>query len=168
VTLVSGSMSVHAPTGPVVQHIESTEQMADAVGKLLKATDVLIMAAAPADFRPANAATTKIKKGKKAPSIAMANTPDILRSTASKRKKGSVIVGFALETNDALAHGAAKLKEKSLDMIVINDATEPGAGFGVDTNRVTLLQRGGKPEALPLLTKDEVADAILDRVERLL
>ena len=98
----------------------------------------------------------------------MTNTPDILRSTASKRKKGSVIVGFALETNDALEHGAAKLKDKSLDMIVVNDATEPGAGFGVDTNRVTILQRGGKPEALPLLSKDAVADAILDRVEKLL
>jgi len=146
----------------------STEKIAEAVGKLLKTADVLIMAAAPADFRPASVAKTKIKKGAKAPSIAMTNTPDILLSTASKRKKGSVIVGFALETNDAMKHGAAKLKDKSLDMIVVNDATEPGAGFGVDTNRVTLLQRGGKPEALPLLSKDDVADAILDRVEKLL
>lgn len=168
VTLVSGAMSVSPPTGPLVQHAASTEAMADAVGKLLKSADVLIMAAAPADFRPANVSKSKIKKGKKAPTIAMTNTPDILRTTASKRKKGSVIVGFALETEDALAHGAAKLKDKSLDLIVVNDATEPGAGFGGDTNRVTLLQRGGKPEALPLLTKDDVADAILDRVERLM
>lgn len=167
VTLVSGVMSVAAPTGPAVVRAESTEAMAEAVAKLLKATDVLIMAAAPADFRPSNVAKTKIKKGRKAPTIAMTNTPDILRTTTAKRKKGSVIVGFALETHDALKHGAAKLKDKSLDMIVVNDATEPGAGFGVDTNRVTLLQRSGKPEALPLMSKDEVADAILDRVERL-
>ena len=168
VTLVSGAMSVAAPTGPDLQHAESTQEMATAVGKLLKSADVLVMAAAPADFRPASVSARKIKKGRKAPAIAMTNTPDILRSTASKRRKGSVIVGFALETNDALEHGAAKLRDKSLDMIVINDATEPGAGFGVDTNRVTLLQRGAKPEALPLLSKAEVADAILDRVERLL
>ncbi|MEK7401243.1 MAG: bifunctional phosphopantothenoylcysteine decarboxylase/phosphopantothenate--cysteine ligase CoaBC [Gemmatimonadota bacterium] len=168
VTLVSGAMSVPAPTGPLVHAAETTDEMARVVGKLIKSADVLIMAAAPADFRPETVAKTKIKKGKKAPTISMTNTPDILRSTASKRKKGSVIVGFALETNDALTHGAAKLVDKSLDMIVVNDATEPGAGFGGDTNRVTLLHRGGKPEALPLLSKDDVADAILDRVEKLL
>jgi phosphopantothenoylcysteine decarboxylase/phosphopantothenate--cysteine ligase len=168
VTLVAGPMTAADPTGATVDRVESTEEMATSVAKHLKTADVLIMAAAPADFRPAIPASSKIKKGKKPPAIPMATTTDILRSTASKRKKGSVIVGFALETEDALKHGAAKLKDKSLDMIVVNDATEPGAGFGVDTNRVTLLERGGKPEALPLLSKDAVADAILDRVERLL
>jgi phosphopantothenoylcysteine decarboxylase/phosphopantothenate--cysteine ligase len=79
-----------------------------------------------------------------------------------------VVVGFALETNDALAGGRKKLAAKDLDMIVVNDATEPGAGFGVDTNRVTLLSRDGAETALPLLSKAEVADAILDRVEGLL
>jgi phosphopantothenoylcysteine decarboxylase/phosphopantothenate--cysteine ligase len=168
VTLIAGPMSTAAPTGPTVEHVETTEQMAIAVGKQLKSADVLVMAAAPADFRPAIPATSKIKKGKKPPAIPMATTTDILKSTASKRKKGSVIVGFALETNDALKHGAAKLKDKSLDLVVVNDATEAGAGFGVDTNRVTILQRAGIPEALPLLSKDAVADAILDRVEKLL
>jgi phosphopantothenoylcysteine decarboxylase/phosphopantothenate--cysteine ligase len=168
VTLVAGPMSVGAPTGPDVARVETTEEMADAVARRLGKADVMIMAAAPADFRPSAPAKSKIKKGKKAPAITMTTTTDILRSTASKRKKGSVIVGFALETDDALKHGAAKLKDKSLDMIVVNDATEAGAGFGHDTNRVTLIQRNGKPEALPLLSKDDVADAILDRVEKLL
>ena len=76
-------------------------------------------------------------------------------------------MGFALETDDAIANGRQKLRDKSLDLIVVNDATEPGAGFGVDTNRVTLIDRGGAEEILPLLSKVEVADAILDRVERL-
>ncbi len=168
VTLIAGPMSAAAPTGPRVERVETTEQMATAVAKALKGADVLIMAAAPADFRPSAPATSKIKKGKKPTSIPLATTTDILRATAAKRKKGSVIVGFALETDDALTHGAAKLKDKSLDMIVVNDATEPGAGFGVDTNRVTILRPTGKPEALPLMSKDDVADAILDRVERLL
>ena len=126
-----------------------------------------IMAAAPSDFRPAVAAPSKIKKGKKSPTITMAHTTDILQSTISKRKKGAIVVGFALETDDALAYGARKLKEKALDLIVVNDATEPGAGFSHDTNRVTLLGRGGSQEDLPLMSKDAVADAILDRVERL-
>jgi len=167
VTLVAGPMSVAPPTGPSLQRVESTDEMAEAVGGLIKSTDVLIMAAAPADFRPASAATTKIKKGGRSPTIRMAHTTDILQSTIAKRRKDTIVVGFALETNDALAYGAKKLKEKALDLIVVNDATEPGAGFGVDTNRVTILARGGKPEALPLMSKDAVADAILDRVERL-
>jgi phosphopantothenoylcysteine decarboxylase/phosphopantothenate--cysteine ligase len=79
-----------------------------------------------------------------------------------------VIVGFALETNDVIENGRSKLASKDLDMIVVNDATESGAGFGVDTNRVTLLLRDGKQEVLPLMSKSDVADAILDRVERLI
>jgi phosphopantothenoylcysteine decarboxylase/phosphopantothenate--cysteine ligase len=167
VTLVAGPMSVAAPAGVDVQRVESTEEMASAVGKLLRDADVLVMAAAPADFRPAIPAKSKIKKGKKPPAIPMATTTDILRATVSKRKKGSVVVGFALETDDALAHGARKLKDKDLDLIVVNDAMEEGAGFNVDTNRVTLLSKAGGEESLPLMSKAAVADAILDRVERL-
>ena len=91
-----------------------------------------------------------------------------MKSTREKRRHGSVVVGFALETNDALANGRRKLESKDLDMIVVNDATEPGAGFGTDTNRVTLIARDGAETALPLMSKREVADAILDRVEALL
>jgi phosphopantothenoylcysteine decarboxylase/phosphopantothenate--cysteine ligase len=91
-----------------------------------------------------------------------------LVTTKSLRRNGTVTVGFALETDDAIASGRAKLAAKDLDLIVVNDATEPGAGFGVDTNRVTLLMRDGGEEQLPLMTKGAVADAILDRVETLL
>jgi phosphopantothenoylcysteine decarboxylase/phosphopantothenate--cysteine ligase len=168
VSLVAGPLAVPAPVGAAVRAVDSTEAMTDAVGELLPNADVLIMAAAPADFRPADPASSKIKKSAAPSAIAMAPTPDILVTTKSLRRNGTVTVGFALETDDAIASGRAKLAAKDLDLIVVNDATEPGAGFGVDTNRVTLLMRDGGEEQLPLMTKGAVADAILDRVETLL
>jgi phosphopantothenoylcysteine decarboxylase/phosphopantothenate--cysteine ligase len=168
VDLVAGPLTVSAPIGVGVHGVESTQDMADAVGKRLPDADVLVMAAAPADFRPASPAPSKIKKDKAPDSIALAATPDILASTKLARSRGSVIVGFALETDDVVAHARAKLASKDLDFIVVNDATEPGAGFGVDTNRVSILSRDGGEERLPLMSKADVADAILDRVEVLL
>jgi phosphopantothenoylcysteine decarboxylase/phosphopantothenate--cysteine ligase len=168
VSLIAGPLSVPVPPGPSLRQVQTTDEMARAVAELIPRTDVLIMAAAPADFRPAQAAPSKIKKGKSAaPVLALEHTVDILRSIQSKRRKQAIIVGFALETDDAIANGRQKLRDKSLDLIIVNDATEPGAGFGVDTNRVTLIDRAGAEEVLPLLSKVEVADAILDRVERL-
>lgn len=169
VTLVAGPLSVPEPVGAVVRQVETTEEMATAVAEELAAADALIMAAAPADFRPAHPAEQKIKKlnGEPAP-IALARTRDILATTRDARRPGAVIVGFALETHDVLAYGREKLASKGLDFIVVNDATEPGAGFGVDTNRVTIIGRDGREDALPMLGKGEVADAILDRVEALL
>ncbi len=167
VDLVAGPLAVPSPAGVTVHHVASTEDMAAMVAKLLPASDVLVMAAAPADFRPASAATQKIKKANAPPAIELTNTPDILASTIGARRPGSVIVGFALETNDVVANGKAKLAAKDLDLVVINDATEAGAGFGVDTNRVTLVSRRGGDERLPLMSKSDVADAILDRVEQL-
>jgi phosphopantothenoylcysteine decarboxylase/phosphopantothenate--cysteine ligase len=168
VNLVAGPMSIAAPTGVAVEMVESTEDMAEAIERLLPESDVLVMAAAPADFRPAEAARSKIKKNAAPESLALKPTPDILSTTRHARRDGAIIVGFALETNDALASGRTKLEAKALDMIVVNDATEAGAGFGVDTNRVTFLTRAGGEERLPLLPKTEVAEAILDRVETLL
>jgi phosphopantothenoylcysteine decarboxylase/phosphopantothenate--cysteine ligase len=167
VDLVAGPLSVSAPLGPTIHEVETTADMAREVGKLVPKADVLIMAAAPADYRPSRVAASKIKKGKGAPKLDLEETTDILHSTIGKRKKGAIVVGFALETDDVIANGKAKLRDKSLDLIVVNDATEPGAGFSVDTNRVTLIGRDGKAEALPLLSKFDVADAILDRVEQL-
>lgn len=167
VSLVAGPLSIEPPTGPELVSVETTEEMAHAVEALISKADVLIMAAAPADFRPAKVAGSKIKKGKSAPVLELENTTDILRATISKRRKKAIIVGFALETDDIVANARKKLADKMLDLIVLNDATEPGAGFGVDTNRVTLIDRAGAEEVLPLLSKAEVADAILDRVERL-
>jgi len=168
VDLVAGPLSVSTPPGVTVHDVSSTEDMAAAVGRLLPHSDVLVMAAAPADFRPATTSSSKIKKTNAPPPLALESTPDILHSTTGLRRNGSVVVGFALETDDALANGRKKLVAKELDMIVVNDANETGAGFGVDTNRVTLLLRGGAEEQLPLMPKSAVADAILDRVETLI
>jgi phosphopantothenoylcysteine decarboxylase/phosphopantothenate--cysteine ligase len=126
------------------------------------------MAAAPADFRPASVASQKIKKANAPAAIELESTPDILASTIGTRPTKLVTVGFALETNAAVDHGRGKLVSKQLDLIVVNDATESGAGFSVDTNRVTFVDRDGKTDEQPLLAKGDVADLILDRIERLL
>jgi phosphopantothenoylcysteine decarboxylase/phosphopantothenate--cysteine ligase len=168
VDLVAGPLAIATPPGVELHSVQSTGDMAAAIERLLPETDVLVMSAAPADFRPAEIASTKIKKASAPSSIALAPTADILVTTKHARRAGAVVVGFALETNDALENGRKKLESKELDLIVVNDATEHGAGFGVDTNRVTLLARDGTEERLALMPKTEVADAILDRVERLI
>ena len=168
VTLIAGPLSVPTPVGATVVAVETAEAMRDAVATHLEGADVLVMAAAPADFRPAHPATQKIKKASAPDVIAVEATDDILVSTQSHRARGAVIVGFALETESAVASGRDKLARKSLDLVVVNDATDPDAGFAIDTNRVTLLASNGSTEELPVLPKSDVADAILDRVEALL
>jgi phosphopantothenoylcysteine decarboxylase / phosphopantothenate---cysteine ligase len=168
VTLIAGPLAVAVPSAVEHVPVETTEEMAAAVERSLAAADVLIMAAAPADFRAAEPAPRKIKKASAPSAIALAEAPDILVSTRGARANGLVVVGFALETDDALAGGREKLASKDLDLVVVNDATEPGAGFAVDTNRVTLIDRDGAEDKLPLLTKLDAADAILDRVEAML
>lgn len=167
VSLIAGPLSIAPPPGPDLRRVETTEQMAHVVEELVPSADVLIMAAAPSDFRPSKVAKSKIKKGQDAPVLKMEHTTDILRATLALRRKNAIVVGFALETDDAIANGRQKLRDKSLDLIVVNDATEAGAGFGGDTNRVTLIDRAGAEEVLTLLSKADVADAILDRVERM-
>lgn len=165
VTLITGPVSLHAPVGVSVVTVETTAQMEAAVGRALPEADLLIMAAAPADYRPAETAGAKRPRQEGLLTVALEPTDDILRRTASLRKPGSVIVGFALETGDAVAKGRAKLARKQLDLIVVNDALEPGAAFEVDTNRVVILDRDGGERIVPLASKRVVADAILDRVE---
>ncbi|HVT38997.1 MAG TPA: bifunctional phosphopantothenoylcysteine decarboxylase/phosphopantothenate--cysteine ligase CoaBC [Gemmatimonadaceae bacterium] len=167
VTLIAGPLSVPPPAGVHFMSVESTEEMAHAVRVGLATADALVMAAAPADFRAASVATSKVKKANRPDSLVLADAPDILESTRDARRPGSVVVGFALETNDVLAHARHKLAAKELDLMVVNDAREEGAGFGGDTNRVTILAPGVEPQALPLMSKAEVADAILDRMEAL-
>ena len=164
VTLIAGPLEVALPVGPRVVRVETTEEMSSAVNAAVATADVLVMAAAPADFRAAEVASAKIKKGSDAPTIELAPTPDILRESAPHMRAGSVRVGFALETNDGAANARHKLESKSLDMIVLNDALESDAGIGVDTNRVTILGRDGSAEDVPLMLKRELADIILDRV----
>jgi phosphopantothenoylcysteine decarboxylase/phosphopantothenate--cysteine ligase len=168
VSLVAGPLEVPVPPGIDVRTVETTEEMATAVRAALPQADALVMAAAPADFGAAEPAAKKIKKKDKPEAIALAPTPDILKSTRDARSPHAVVVGFALETGDALAGGREKLAAKDLDLVVVNDSTEPGAGFAVDTNRVTIVYRDGRTEPLGLMPKSEVADAILDRVEALL
>jgi phosphopantothenoylcysteine decarboxylase/phosphopantothenate--cysteine ligase len=166
VTLIVGHVDIALPPEILTVKTDTVREMSEAIAEKLLATDVLIMAAAPADFRPASEAPQKIKKGRTAPKIVLEPTEDILKSTIARRKKKSVIVGFALETTDGLKNAKAKLKSKELDFVVLNDAKEPGAGFGVDTNRVTVIARDGKPEELELMSKTDLAELLLDRVER--
>lgn len=168
VTLIAGPLAVSPPPGVTIESVETTEQMRAAVQRAIANADALVMAAAPADFRPASPAGQKIKKANAPASIALEPTPDILASTIANRPEGLVTVGFALETNSAVEHGRGKLAAKQLDLIVVNDATESGAGFAVDTNRVTFIDREGKLDEQPLMAKSDVADLILDRVERLM
>jgi phosphopantothenoylcysteine decarboxylase / phosphopantothenate---cysteine ligase len=169
VTLIAGPLAVDPPVGATTVNVETAAEMRDAVAAHLRDADVLIMAAAPADFRPASVAEQKIKKNAAPSALALEATEDILLTTLDLRQPNAIVVGFALETEQALAGGRDKLRRKSLDLVVVNDATEPGAGFSVDTNRVTFVFGNGTPdEALPLLAKSDVADAILDRVEGLL
>lgn len=168
VVLVAGPLATGAPVGPRLRSVESTAEMLEAVRDELPSADVLVMAAAPADFRAGAVAGSKIRKADRPDALPLEATPDILLETIPVRPPSLVSVGFALETDDVLRNGAAKLAHKQLDLLVANDATEPGAGFGVDTNRVTLLARDGSRTDLPLLSKAEVADAILDRVVEIL
>ena len=167
VTLIAGHVDVPLPSEIRTMQVETVQAMSRSVADILPTADVLIMAAAPADFRPAKEALQKIKKvrGRAAPKIELEETEDILKSTISKRKKKSLIVGFALETTDGIRNAREKLKTKDLDLVVLNDATEPGAGFGVDTNRVTVIGRNGKEDKLDLMSKTDLAEILLDRVE---
>jgi phosphopantothenoylcysteine decarboxylase/phosphopantothenate--cysteine ligase len=165
VTLIAGHVDVPLPGELTTVKAETVEEMSKCVAKALPSADVLVMAAAPADFRPAEKAIVKIKKGRGATKIDLEQTEDILRSTIPKRKKKSLVVGFALETGDGVRNAREKLKSKDLDLVVLNDANEPGAGFGVDTNRVTLIDRAGTEEELQLMSKIDLAEVLLDRIE---
>jgi phosphopantothenoylcysteine decarboxylase / phosphopantothenate---cysteine ligase len=166
VVLVAGPVALPDPVGVTVRRVETTLEMEQAVRAELPAADVLVMAAAPADFRPSSPSDGKRPRIDGALAIPMEPTGDVLDATRGVRKPGSMIVGFALETGDALSKGLAKLERKGLDLIVVNDALEAGAGFEKDTNRVALLGRDGTRRILPLQSKREVAEAILDTVEQ--
>lgn len=167
VTLIAGPLSVPAPRHVRRVDVETTAAMRDAVAAALPRAELLVMAAAPADFRPEQPAAGKLKKSvSAAPCLPLAAAPDILMETIAVRRPGAVTVGFALETDDGLASARRKLQDKMLDLIILNPAGEPGAGIGTDTNRVTLLERDGGMHDLPTQSKTLVADAILDWAER--
>ena len=167
VTLIAGALEVPAPDGLRVTRVTSAEEMARAVSADLHDADVLIMAAAPADFRPSSVAEEKIRKAHAPSAIELTPTTDILSSTIGARPKNLIAIGFALETQSLLDNARAKLGAKKLDMIVANRAGVAGEGFGSDTNRVTLLTATTEEE-LPLLSKYDVAQLLLDRIEALI
>ncbi len=165
VTLISGPTTLKPLPGVTLIKVTSADEMRNAVIAHHKEMDVIIKAAAVADYRPAVCADQKIKKSDKDISIKLVKNPDILSELGkAKSKRGQILVGFAAETEDILANAKAKLDKKNLDMIVVNDVTAGDAGFDVDTNRVTFIFKDGTVHELPLLTKDEVADELLDMV----
>jgi phosphopantothenoylcysteine decarboxylase/phosphopantothenate--cysteine ligase len=171
VTLVTAPTCLPDPAGVQIVHVESAADMGDAVLSACQGADALVMAAAVADYRPLEAAAQKIKKTGGALTLRFGRTVDILSEVARLRAAGrgpSVTVGFAAETEDLLANAQEKLRRKGLDLIAANDVSATDAGFAVDTNRVTLLSPGGAVDALPLLSKEDVAHEIWDRVRQLL
>jgi phosphopantothenoylcysteine decarboxylase/phosphopantothenate--cysteine ligase len=170
VTLISGP--VHLQTPLTVRRIDVTtaHEMAAAVEREFPAADLLVMAAAVADFSPAHASATKIKREEQtgdSMTLTLSKVPDILKAIAPSKGK-RVVVGFALETDDGVASAQRKLAAKNLDFIVLNNPRDAGAGFGVDTNIVTIIRPDAKPEQLPRAPKIDVAHAILTRAVPLL
>ncbi len=164
VKLITAPTSLPEPAGIEVIHIETAVQMKEAVAKATPQADALIMAAAVADYQPKSVAKAKIKKETPSLTLELVRTPDILTEV-----KGNFLkVGFAAESEDVVANARQKLEKKQLDLIVANDITDSSSGFGTDTNKVTLISQDGNVESLPLLTKREVADRMLDKVVELL
>lgn len=163
VTLLSGPVAIEAPLGVKLVPFTTTQELLDRASELAREQDLLIQAAAPADYRAKEVAPQKIKKqGGEPMTFMLVENPDVAATLGKAKRSGQVFVGFAAETNDVLAHAKDKLARKNLDMIVANDVTRPGAGFDVDTNIVTLITKDGQ-EALPMMSKAEVAQRILDR-----
>ncbi len=144
--------------------VETAADMEHAVGAAAEGADVVVMAAAVADFRPKRTAGKKLSKDEGIPELVLEPTPDILAGLAARRPPGQVLVGFAAETHDALERGRRKLARKGVDMLVVNDVTAPGTGFDHDTNAVVILDSSGITQEIPLTSKDAVAHAVLDSV----
>ena len=163
VTLISGPVALKAPLGVKLVHITTAQEMLEGVQAALPQTDVLVMAAAVADYRPAVVADQKMKKGEGDMSIPLERTGDVLGWVAQNRHPGLFVCGFSMETEHMLENSQKKLSKKKLDMIVANNLKTQGAGFGVETNVVTLITQDWVEE-LPLLGKDEVAGKLLTAI----
>ncbi len=160
VTLVSGPVALEAPKGVEVVPVVSAKDMADAVWERADKMDMIIKAAAVADYRPVTTYEDKVKKSGDDMNIALERTDDILAHLGKNKKEGQILCGFSMETKDMLENSKVKLKKKNLDVIVANNLKVAGAGFGTDTNIVTLITKDEVKE-LPILSKEEVADRIL-------
>ena len=179
VALVAGPVSLKTPKGVRRIDVTSARDMLAAVERELSQQapgTVFVATAAVADWRPAKCAARKLKKGQMSDTLKLVRNPDILKTVARRTwhqapariaRASTIFVGFAAETNDVIAEARRKCREKNLDMIVANDVTEKGSGFGVDTNRVTLVRKDGSVERLPLMTKLAVARRIVRECEDL-
>ena len=164
VTLVSGPVSLTPPAGVRVLPVETTEDLLAAMTAEAPAHDIIIQAAAPADYRPTEVADQKIKKqGGEPLTLVMTETPDVARAVGQHRRDDQFIAGFAAETEKVTEHALEKLGRKRLDMIIANDVTKPGAGFDVDTNIITVITRAGMKE-YPMMSKKDAAKAILEEI----
>jgi phosphopantothenoylcysteine decarboxylase/phosphopantothenate--cysteine ligase len=163
VTLIS-TVDRSVASGIRVVSVETAQQMLDAVTEHAPSSDVVVMTAAVADFRPVHTVDGKIKKHNGIPEITLEPTPDILASLGAAKPVGQTLVGFAAETDDVLANAQSKLKRKNLDLIVANDVSAPGVGFGHDTNAVSILLADGQQIQVDLATKHTIATAVLDSV----
>jgi phosphopantothenoylcysteine decarboxylase/phosphopantothenate--cysteine ligase len=164
VTLITGPTQLDDPYNVKVQKVFSAQEMANAVVGAVPNCDVLIMSAAVADFRPAQVSAQKIKKHQMHNQLELEPTIDILKA-ASELKTQQFFIGFALETENEVDNARNKMQRKKCDLLVLNNPLEKGAGFDVDTNKVTLLKKDGSVKELPLMSKEKVAHAILDEIE---
>lgn len=167
VTIVAGATSIEPPANLKLVRALSAEEMRAAVLKEIEHTTVFIAAAAVSDYRPASRAASKLKKSAARLSLELEPTPDILAEVSGTKRDRLLVVGFAAETNDVIAHAREKLERKNLDAIVANDVTREGAGFDAGTNIITLITRRAAPVELPLMSKLDAAHRILDEVARL-
>jgi phosphopantothenoylcysteine decarboxylase/phosphopantothenate--cysteine ligase len=165
VTLVTGPTLLEPPAGAKTVCVRTAEQMLDACLQMYDQADVVIATAAVSDYRPAEVWQGKRKKGEQEWTIRLVPNPDILR-TLGARKGKHILVGFAAETEELLQNAQTKLREKNLDLIVANDVSQEGSGFRTDTNRVTLLWADGSQQALPLMSKREVARHLLEAIRQ--
>lgn len=163
VTIVS-TVSLPAPKGASIVRVESAAEMADAMQIVAKTADVIVMAAAVADFRPAHAAEQKIKKAGGAPQVLLEPTIDIIAGLGAVKREGQILVGFAAETENLADYARDKLRRKHLDLIVANDVSEPGVGFEHETNAVSIFDATGGEQTVSLQSKSEIANIVLDRV----
>ena len=164
VTLVSGPTALDTPEGVQRVDIVSARDMYDAVLSRADRQDMIIKAAAVGDYRPAETASEKLKKGDGEMTVALARNPDILAELGRRKHPGQLLCGFAMETQNLLDNAADKLRRKNCDMLVANSPRDKGAGFGTDTNVATLLFADGRRETPPLMSKEDLADVILDRL----
>lgn len=169
VTLITAPTALTPPVGAIVVPVKSAQDMLDAL--LIETGDALVMVAAAADFRPKETVKDKIKKRDGIPQIQLEAAPDILKTVSSQsgvQKRFKVTIGFAAESRDLLQNASEKLKSKGLDFIAANDVSAKDAGFAVETNRLTLLFADGTQESLPLMSKSEAAERIIEHIARLL